>query len=55
MEELEKKWNNLIILLQDNFDEELNLKSILFFSILCLVFSHPTKSTKTNIRPITKA
>ena len=30
MEELEKKWNNLIVLLQDDFDEELNLKSILF-------------------------
>ena len=30
MKELEKKWNNLIVLLQEDFDEELNLKSILF-------------------------
>ena len=30
MEELEKKWTDLIVLLQEDFDEELNLKSILF-------------------------
>ena len=30
MEELEKKWTNLIVLLQKDFDEDLNLKSILF-------------------------
>ena len=30
MEDIEKKWNDLIVLLQDDFDEELNLKSILF-------------------------
>ena len=30
MEELEKKWTNLIVLLQEDFDEEFNLKSILF-------------------------
>ena len=30
MEDLEKKWEELIIKLQDNFEEELSLKSILF-------------------------
>ena len=30
MEDIEKKWSDLIVLLQDDFDEDLNLKSILF-------------------------
>ena len=29
MEDIEKKWSDLIVLLQDDFDEDLNLKSIL--------------------------
>ena len=30
MEDLEKKWKELVIKLQENFEEELTLKSILF-------------------------
>ena len=30
MEDVEKKWNDLIKLLQENFEEDLTLKSILF-------------------------